>query len=258
MAVVEVMSVRRTVLPTSPRTARTKNVAMTITPETGGTPLNIPYAPQKVTHTDLIADYVTVPRPGLIESVVYSNVQRPKMSFELEIHDKKITATSGKSTTLVRAISVIQAIQNMARKGTRVRIAYGALESGLWFIISMQVTSTKRDPINDEIVGATVQLEALRGDNAISGTGTGSGPVSGGATTTTKPTTPTTGTKTPTGSTKSPSAPAARYYTVKSGDTLWAISLKYYGTGSKWTTLATANKIIDPRKLKVGTKLRVP
>lgn len=31
-------------------------------------------------------------------------------------------------------------------------------------------------------------------------------------------------------------------YTIKSGDTLWGISTKYYGTGSKWQTIYNKNK----------------
>ena len=37
-------------------------------------------------------------------------------------------------------------------------------------------------------------------------------------------------------------APSAANYTVKSGDTLWAIAKKYYGSGAKWTKIYNANK----------------
>lgn len=253
MAVIEIMSVRRTVLPASPRTSRTKKTAMTMQAEAGGTVLSIPYAPQNVSHTDMVVDYVTVPRPGLIENVVFSNVQRPKMSMDLKVYDKKVVATTNGSETLLRALSVIQAIQSMARKGTRVRIAYGALESGLWYITNLQVRTTKRDPLTDEIIGADVTLDCLRGDSAISGTGTG--PVSGGVK---SPSKPPPAAATPSNPTKSPAKPSARYHRVKSGDTLYAISIKFYGAGSKWTRIADANRIKDPRKLKIGLNLRIP
>lgn len=44
-------------------------------------------------------------------------------------------------------------------------------------------------------------------------------------------------------------------YTIKSGDTLWAIATKYYGAGSKWPTIYNANKdIIESTAKKRGKK----
>lgn len=56
-------------------------------------------------------------------------------------------------------------------------------------------------------------------------------------------------------STTTTSRPAstANTYTVKSGDTLWAIAQKFYGSGSKWTTIYNANKdIIEQTAKKHG------
>ncbi len=54
-------------------------------------------------------------------------------------------------------------------------------------------------------------------------------------------------------------------YTVKSGDTLWGISERFYGDGAQWKTLAVnvmarSNKHVteylsDPRLLQIGTKI---
>lgn len=44
-------------------------------------------------------------------------------------------------------------------------------------------------------------------------------------------------------------------YTIKSGDTLWAISKKFYGNGNKWSTIYNANKdIIEKTAKKYGKK----
>ena len=44
-------------------------------------------------------------------------------------------------------------------------------------------------------------------------------------------------------------------YTVKRGDTLWAIACRFYGDGTRWSDLAARNRIGDPKKLQVGTVL---
>lgn len=55
-------------------------------------------------------------------------------------------------------------------------------------------------------------------------------------------------------STKRP-ATKSKSYTIKKGDTLWDISHKYYGAGSKWRTIYNANKdIIEKTAKKYGRK----
>ena len=47
-------------------------------------------------------------------------------------------------------------------------------------------------------------------------------------------------------------------YTIKSGDTLGAISQLFYATASKYPQIAQANNIADPNKINVGTTLQLP
>lgn len=48
---------------------------------------------------------------------------------------------------------------------------------------------------------------------------------------------------------------ASKSYTVKSGDCLWNIAKKFYGSGAKWTTIYNANKsIIESTAKKYGKK----
>jgi len=61
---------------------------------------------------------------------------------------------------------------------------------------------------------------------------------------------------------KSAAAPATagRTHVVAKGDTLSSIARKYYGDSSKWKTIfnANRNRIADPNRLTVGTKLIIP
>lgn len=47
-------------------------------------------------------------------------------------------------------------------------------------------------------------------------------------------------------------------YVVKSGDTLSAISIRFYDEAGGWRRIAEANGIRDPRTLAAGKKLKIP
>lgn len=47
-------------------------------------------------------------------------------------------------------------------------------------------------------------------------------------------------------------------YTVASGDSLWSIAQKYFGSGYNWTDIATANTLADANLIEAGQKLTVP
>jgi nucleoid-associated protein YgaU len=47
-------------------------------------------------------------------------------------------------------------------------------------------------------------------------------------------------------------------YTVLPGDSLWAVSQKFYGTGYEWKQIATANKLGGTYTLEKGQVLNVP
>ncbi len=50
-------------------------------------------------------------------------------------------------------------------------------------------------------------------------------------------------------------------YTVKKGDTLWAIAKRFYGDGSKWPTIYNANKAViggNPNLIRPGQVLVIP
>ena len=57
-----------------------------------------------------------------------------------------------------------------------------------------------------------------------------------------------------------PAAPPAQYHDVVKGDTLSAISKKYYGDANKYNAIFEANKpmLSNPDKIYPGQKLRIP
>ena len=59
---------------------------------------------------------------------------------------------------------------------------------------------------------------------------------------------------------EAPAAAAAQYHDVVSGDTLSAISKKYYGDANKYNAIFEANKpmLTSPDKIYPGQKLRIP
>ncbi len=71
---------------------------------------------------------------------------------------------------------------------------------------------------------------------------------------TTAPTTAPTTTPTTTAST----ATTPSTYIVKAGDTFESIAKAIYGSGSQWKRISQANPTIEPKMMKVGTKLVIP
>lgn len=55
-------------------------------------------------------------------------------------------------------------------------------------------------------------------------------------------------------------AGGGREHEVRAGDTLYAISKRYYGTGAEWSKIAEANRdrVASPSALSIGTRLRIP
>ena len=54
--------------------------------------------------------------------------------------------------------------------------------------------------------------------------------------------------------------PPQNTYTIASGDCLWSIAQKLYGTGTRWPELYEANRTIihDPNQIQIGQVLTVP
>lgn len=55
-----------------------------------------------------------------------------------------------------------------------------------------------------------------------------------------------------------PPAPEIRTYTVEPGDTLWAISERFYGDGNRYQEIADASGIANPDLIHPGQVLTIP
>lgn len=212
---------------------------MTIIPEGSSDGFSVPYAPREVSYSDLSAQWDVIQRTGRMPLIMRANDPQTKMAFTLTFGNPEGTSVSAELRTLTQ----------YARMNTRLRVVYSSWEAGLWRVTSMTISSTLRDPDTNEITRATVDIEFTLASDIT----TNIGPVSGGV-------------YTPPGSGLTPIGGAGggggvRKYTVKKGDTLHKIAIKFYRNSSKWKTIAKANKIKNPRsdkKLKVGRVLRIP
>jgi len=56
-----------------------------------------------------------------------------------------------------------------------------------------------------------------------------------------------------------PPLAAPQTYTIRKGDTLWSIAVRFYGDGRRWRDIVGANpSISDPKKLPIGTTIDIP
>jgi len=53
-------------------------------------------------------------------------------------------------------------------------------------------------------------------------------------------------------------APGEITHTVKKGDTLWALAVRYLGSGNRWQEIQALNGGIDPKRLRIGMALKIP
>jgi LysM repeat protein len=206
-------------------------------PDSGG--VYVPYSPNEVTHTRG-ADYVDVSRVGRKPALVYKNVKRREMTMTLYLANKyRASVTPSSPTITFNADTLARTLTGWIEGGVRLRVAYGNFENGIWRITDMSIKTIRRGVTTNNFEQAEMTLTFTEVVDIRIGTG----PVSGGV----KP-----------APAKKPTAPKTRIYVMKKGDTLSKVSIKYYGTASKWRKLADANKIKNPNRIKVGYRLKIP
>ncbi|HWK64860.1 MAG TPA: 5'-nucleotidase C-terminal domain-containing protein [Rhizobiaceae bacterium] len=80
-----------------------------------------------------------------------------------------------------------------------------------------------------------------------------------GAITAAEPEKPAAAAQTPTQTAAASAAPAGETgHVIVNGDTYWDLAEKFYGNGAKWKVISEANPRLQPRRLPVGTNLKIP
>jgi len=107
----------------------------------------------------------------------------------------------------------------------------------------------------------TTGIGAPTGGTTAPGTSIGGNSTTGNSNLTgSAPGTSTPGTSTSSGSTTSaPSSSGTEStHVVAKGETMESIAKSIYGSSTKWQAIAKANPSVDPSRMKIGTKLRIP
>lgn len=205
-----------------------------------GLKLELPYAPRTVERGGLSASWQSVDRAGRKPLLLKDGPQLDALSFDVLI-------LGDPTDHQASAEGILAQLRELAERAGRVTVGnMGPSERGTWRLVGAQQRSELRAHGTNLITRATVSLSFLEASDVVVAVG----PVTGGAK-------PPPAVKRKTTAAGKPGG-AARAHTFRSGDTLTAIAVRLYGDGSKWRRIADANGIRDPRKLKVGTVLKVP
>lgn len=199
---------------------------MTIVAE-GAQAFVVPYAPSESQHDGLAGEWVVVARGGRRPLLLSGGKGLEQMSFDLIL---------GHFSPNQPVTSDLNGLIRLAESGARMKVTLDSRTgAGQWRMTAFSYQIVGRQHGTNEPTRAVCSVTFQRVSDPIKFTG----PVNGGA-----------------GGGKGGDRP--RFYVFKKGDTLQAIAKRFYGDTKYWRRIADANKIRDPRKVKVGQKLRLP
>lgn len=196
----------------------------------GRDPFEVPFAP-RATSTDGIAPtFTTIDRAGREPLLVRTAGGLEVVTFELILGHRNPNKSVAKALADLRAI---------AGSGKRMRIKFDSrMAQKRWRLTGFTEQVLGRQHGTNEPTRAVCQFTFTEASDPVVGVG----PVSGGHQ----------------GGGGGDDKKWPKFYVFKKGDTLHAIARKFYGDPPLWKHIADANKIRDPKKIKVGTKLRIP
>jgi LysM repeat protein len=141
----------------------------------------------------------------------------------------------------------------MSRHTAPVNLTYGGtLDTRLWRMTNLGIHVLRRHPVTSAPTHAHVDVQLTQAsDIKLS-----SGPISGGKSSTSSSKTTSKSKKTTSSKSSSKKKSKIHYYKVKKGDNITRIAIRVYGNAASWRRLADLNNLKNPKKLKVGQRLR--
>lgn len=189
-----------------------------------GSRITVPYAPMP-TSLDSPGEWEEVARPGagVKPLLVRGDGKLQTLSFDLTVGFPDLTS--------------IEALLDQLRKGKdgseRWAVSYGPQERGLWRMTGLQISVEDRQEWTNLAVRASVSLGLTEAGPSVR-----VGPVTGGR---------------PAGMGQPPAT-----YTVKRGDTLPGVAVKFYGSTAYAGAIATANGMRNSCVIRTGQVLKLP
>ena len=205
-----------------------KLIIRTVTNDISYTP---PFAPKQVSYYVTGRKYNEVERPDRKPVTTSPGISLKQMSMELFIGSNNFEKSIDSDLATLEQLAFTKQI---------LLVEYDPRTQGQWNITSLDYESIERQSGSNIITRANVNIEFTEAIGFNTKTNVAS-LVAGSASLV--------------ASTTSTSNP--KTYVIKKGDTLSAISIKFYYTPNKWRIIADANKL-DPKNLKIGKTIRIP
>ena len=205
-----------------------KLIIRTVTNDISYTP---PFAPKQISYYVTGRKYNEVERPDRKPVTTSPGISLKQMSMELFIGSNNFEKSID---------SALATLEQLAFTKQILLVEYDPRTQGQWNITSLDYESIERQSGSNIITRANVNIEFTEAIGFNTKTNVAS-LVAGSASLV--------------ASTTSTSNP--KTYVIKKGDTLSAISIKFYYTPNKWRIIADANKL-DPKNLKIGKTIRIP
>ncbi len=197
--------------------------------------LTLPVTSEVVPHSDFSPLWAEIPTTGV--PLLRAQGERLR-KMQLTV----VFVLPGGMTSVEGGLVILHRFANHEKP---VLVLYSLFESGYWRITDWPMKSVRKHPITGETVRAEVTLMLTREPNPP--------PITAPKPPSHPP--PPRPVHVPKGK---PGGAAPQKYTVRAGDTLAGIAARFYGDADLWPQIAQANKIRDPRRLRIGQVLTIP